>query len=103
VYNFQFTYTSSIMRTNIIIDDALMSAAMAAGAFTTKKEAVEEGLKLLARQVAYQRIRAMRGKLHWNLDGDWTKPDAATAIATVATKSKAAIAPKRKVHPRTAA
>jgi Arc/MetJ family transcription regulator len=62
------------MRTNIIIDDELMASAMAAGDFSTKKEAVEEGLKLLARQVAYQRIRALRGKINWSLGGDWTKP-----------------------------
>jgi antitoxin ParD1/3/4 len=62
------------MRTNIIIDDELMASAMAAGAFTTKKEAVEEGLRLLARQVAYQRVRALRGKVNWSLAGDWTEP-----------------------------
>ena len=37
------------MRTNIEIDDDLMAAAMAAGGFKTKKEAVEEGLRLLKR------------------------------------------------------
>jgi antitoxin ParD1/3/4 len=83
------------MRTNIIIDDELMANAMAAGGFTTKKDAVEEGLKLLARQVAYQRIRAMRGKLHWSLDGDWTKPDAASAITT---EPKAATVSKRRTR-----
>jgi len=54
------------MRTNILIDDALMAAAMEAGGFKTKREAVEEGLRLVARRVAYQRIRAMRGKLQWD-------------------------------------
>ena len=37
------------MRTNIEIDDKLMTAAMRAGGFSTKREAVEEGLKLIAR------------------------------------------------------
>jgi antitoxin ParD1/3/4 len=63
------------MRTNIVINDRLMSAAMTAGNFKTKKEAVEEGLRLLARRKAYQDIRALRGKLHWSLDGDWTEPE----------------------------
>lgn len=54
------------MRTNIVIDDALMAAAMKAGGFTTKKDAVEEGLRLLARRAAYQDIRAMRGRLQWD-------------------------------------
>ncbi len=63
------------MRTNIVIDDELMAAAMKAGGFTTKKDAVEEGLRLLARRAAYQNLRALRGKLHWGLDGDWTVPE----------------------------
>ena len=63
------------MRTNIVIDDKLMQAAMSAGNFKTKKDAVEEGLRLLARRRAYQNIRALRGKIHWSLDGDWTQPE----------------------------
>ena len=61
------------MRTNIVIDDQLMEAAMTAGNFKTKKDAVEEGLRLLARRKVYQDVRALRGKLHWSLDGDWTQ------------------------------
>lgn len=53
------------MRTNIEIDDELMEAAMRAGPFKTKKEAVEEGLKLLRRRAAYRDLLALRGKLHW--------------------------------------
>ncbi|HZT55620.1 MAG TPA: type II toxin-antitoxin system VapB family antitoxin [Burkholderiaceae bacterium] len=65
------------MRTNIDIDDALMSEAMKAGPFQTKKEAVEAGLKLLARQVAYREILKWRGKLKWEGDEsiDWTRPE----------------------------
>ena len=62
------------MRTNIVIDDKLMAQAMKAGDFKTKKDAVEEGLRLLARRSAYQNLRSLRGKLHWTLDGDWTQP-----------------------------
>jgi Arc/MetJ family transcription regulator len=54
------------MRTNIDIDDHLLDAAMRAGPYKTKKDAVEAGLKLLARQVAYRDILALRGKLHWD-------------------------------------
>ena len=61
------------MRTNIVIDDALMAQAMKAGDFKTKKEAVQEGLRLLARRAAYQNLRALRGKLQWSLEGDWTQ------------------------------
>ena len=63
------------MRTNIVIDDQLMQAAMSAGNFKTKKDAVEEGLRLLARRKVYQNVRALRGKVHWSLDGDWTQPE----------------------------
>ncbi len=54
------------MRTNIVIDDALLEAAMKAGPFSTKKDAVEAGLRLLARQAAYRDILALRGKLRWD-------------------------------------
>ena len=54
------------MRTNIVIDDALLESAMKAGPFSTKKEAVEAGLRLLARQAAYREILALRGKLRWD-------------------------------------
>ena len=71
------------MRTNIDIDDALMAEAMKAGPFKTKKDAVEAGLRLLARQAAYREILKGRGKLEWQGDGaiDWTQPAGATALA----------------------
>lgn len=54
------------MRTNIILDDALIAQAMKAGPFKTRKEAVDAGLRLLARQAAYRDILALRGKLRWD-------------------------------------
>ena len=56
------------MRTNIVIDDDLMADALKATGLRTKKEAVEEGLKLLVKRNKQQAIRRLRGKLHW--DGD---------------------------------
>ena len=62
------------MRTNIEIDDDLMAAAMAAGGFKTKKEAVEEGLRLLKRKKAYAALLAARGTLFWDdSDEAWAK------------------------------
>ena len=58
------------MRTNIDIDDDLMAAAMTAGPFKTKKEAVEAGLQLLKRQAAYREILKYRGQLTWGWDED---------------------------------
>jgi Arc/MetJ family transcription regulator len=52
-----------IMRTNIEIDDALDGQAMKAGPYTTKKDAVEAGLKLLARQAAYREILKWEGQV----------------------------------------
>jgi len=54
-----------IMRTNIVINDQLMADALKATGLTTKKEAVEEGLKLLIRRNRQQEIRKLRGKLKW--------------------------------------
>jgi len=62
------------MRTNIVIDDKLMAAVMAGGEFKTKREAVEQGLRLIARRKAYAAIRAARGTLHWDdSDEAWAK------------------------------
>ena len=64
------------MRTNIVIDEKLMADAMKAGPYKTKKDAVEAGLKRLARQAAYREILKWRGKLKWEGDEhiDWTAP-----------------------------
>ena len=60
----------SSMRTNIIIDDQLMSEALLVSGMKTKKQAVEEGLKLLISMKKQEKIRELRGKLQWegNLD-----------------------------------
>lgn len=58
------------VRTNIVIDDDLMRAALKAGAYASKKQAVEEGLKFLVRLNAQKSAKKYRGKLQWvgNLD-----------------------------------
>ena len=58
------------MRTNIVIDDDLMADALKATGLRTKREAVEQGLKLLVRQNQQQSIRKLRGKLKWEGDLD---------------------------------
>ena len=79
------------MRTNIDIDDDLMSQAMKAGPYQTKKDAVEAGLKLLARQVAYREVLKWRGKLKWEGDEsiDWTQPETTTPALLVSEPSPA--------------
>ncbi len=56
------------MRTNIVIDDALMQDVLKATGLKTKREAVELGLKTLLRLKKQEYIKAFRGKLQW--DGD---------------------------------
>ncbi len=56
------------MRTNIVIDDALMQQALLLTESKTKKAVVEEALSLLIRFKKQAKIRALRGKLSW--DGD---------------------------------
>jgi Arc/MetJ family transcription regulator len=58
------------MRTNIVIDDALMAKAMKASGCTTKKKAVEEGLRLLLQRSQQRDVRKLRGKVHWEGDLD---------------------------------
>jgi len=58
------------MRTNIIIDDRLMADALKASGLRTKKEAVEEGLKLLLQRSLQQDIRKLRGQVLWEGDLD---------------------------------
>jgi Arc/MetJ family transcription regulator len=73
------------MRTNIDIDDELLAKAMHAGPYTTKKETVEAGLRLLARQAAYREILKWEGKLKWEGDesSDWTQSAAPEPLAAV--------------------
>ncbi|MFN0185705.1 MAG: type II toxin-antitoxin system VapB family antitoxin [Aquabacterium sp.] len=70
------------MRTNIDIDDAVMERALAAGPYKTKKDAVEAGLRLLARQAQYREILKWRGKLRWEggEQHDWAAAGDAAAF-----------------------
>lgn len=56
------------MRTNIVIDDALMDDALKATGLKTKKEAVELGLKTLIRLKKQEGVKAFRGQLKWEGD-----------------------------------
>ena len=56
------------MRTNIVIDDELMAEAMRLTGLTTKRNVVEEALRVLIRTSQQKNILALRGKIQW--DGD---------------------------------
>ncbi len=58
------------MRTNVVIEDALMKSALKLSGLKTKKDAIEAGLKLLVEFNRQVKVRDFRGKLKWvgNLD-----------------------------------
>ena len=53
------------MRTNIEIDDTLMADAQKASGLTTKKETVEEALRLMIRLRKQQEVGAAFGRYPW--------------------------------------
>lgn len=63
------------MRTNIIIDDDLMTAALKATGLKTKKEAVELGLRTLVRLKGQAKVKEWKGKLDWQGDLDKMRLD----------------------------
>ncbi|MDD5452317.1 MAG: type II toxin-antitoxin system VapB family antitoxin [Thermodesulfobacteriota bacterium] len=53
------------MRTNVVLDDDLMESALKVSGLKTKKDAIEEGLKLLVQLKGQKKIKGFRGKLKW--------------------------------------
>jgi Arc/MetJ family transcription regulator len=56
------------MRTNIEIDDDLMADAQKASGFATKKQTVEEALRLMVRLRRQRDVNAAFGKYRWRGD-----------------------------------
>lgn len=63
------------MRTNIVIDDQLLTNAQQVSGIKTKKGVVEEALKLLLRIKQQEEVKAWRGKLPWTGDLDVMRTD----------------------------
>ena len=63
------------MRTNIDLDDALVSRARALTGLSTKKAVVHEALRLLVRLREQEQIRGLRGTLRWEGDLDAQRTD----------------------------
>lgn len=63
-----YTQQGCEMRTNIVIDDKLMSVAIKTSGLNTKKEVVEEALKLLIKVKNQGNLKKLRGKLKWEGD-----------------------------------
>lgn len=68
-----------VMRTNIIIDDALMNDVLKITGLKTKREAVELGLRKLLELKRQEQIKAFKGKLKWEGDLNAQRMDQADA------------------------
>jgi Arc/MetJ family transcription regulator len=63
------------MRTNIEIDDDLMKKAIAVTGSKTKKDVVDEALRLLVRTRQQAGVKKLRGKLKWEGSLDEMRTD----------------------------
>jgi Arc/MetJ family transcription regulator len=53
------------MRTNVVIDDELMELAQRHSGISTKKAAIEAGLRLLIQLHLQAEFKSLRGKVKW--------------------------------------
>ena len=58
------------MRTNIVLDEELIDRARKLTGIKTKKQVVQEALRLLIQLKEQEQVRSLRGKLHWEGDLD---------------------------------
>ncbi len=58
------------MRTNIEIDDTLMTEALAVSGLATKRAVVEAGLRLLIKLRRQAEVKQLFGKVRWEGDLD---------------------------------
>ena len=56
------------MRTNVVIDDELMSRAMRSSGCRTKRSTIETGLRLLVQVNSQKKLRSLKGKIKWEGD-----------------------------------
>ncbi|TNE73716.1 type II toxin-antitoxin system VapB family antitoxin [bacterium] len=72
------------MRTNIEIDDSLMDSILESGHYSTKKDAVEAGLRLLKHKIAQLELLKLRGKVEFFSDSDYSTYPAGSSLSKVA-------------------
>ena len=58
------------MRTNVVIDDLLITKALDVSGLKTKKAVIEHGLELVISLKRQRGIRSLRGKLSWQGNPD---------------------------------
>jgi Arc/MetJ family transcription regulator len=56
------------VRTNVVIDDKLMSRALRSSGCRTKRAVIETGLQLLVQVNSQKKLRSLKGKIAWEGD-----------------------------------
>ena len=56
------------MRINIELDEELIEDAMSCSGATTKREVIENALRLLVKLKSQEQVRSLRGQLQWTGD-----------------------------------
>jgi len=59
-----------MVRTNVVVDRQLIAEALDLTGLKTKRAVIEEALRTLARLKRQERVRTLRGQLHWEGDLD---------------------------------
>jgi Arc/MetJ family transcription regulator len=68
LYTLKYICKGVKMRTNIVLDDALVNRAQELTGIHTKREVINTALRTLVRLKEQSSVRALRGKLHWEGD-----------------------------------
>lgn len=71
VYDFRIFVCMKTTRTNIVLNDDLIDEIIQMGEAKTKKEAVENALRMYVNWLKRQRLAGLRGKIEW--EGDLMK------------------------------
>lgn len=53
------------MRTNVVLDDRLMSRALRSSGCRTKRAAIELGLRLLVQVNSQKKLRSLKNRINW--------------------------------------
>ena len=62
-------------RTNVVIDEDLMTQALQSSGCRTKRAAIESGLRLLVQVNSQQKLRQLKGKITWEGDLEEMRTD----------------------------
>jgi Arc/MetJ family transcription regulator len=63
------------MRTNVVIDDELMSAALKVSGLPSKRAVIEEALRRFVQLKQQSQVRKLKGKIAWDGDLDAMRTD----------------------------